>query len=117
MHAFAELYALESSVLSVRSHTSSSRRQFARGEFGEKYLLSPRDEQRKVKESSAARSQRALANFVENYAPFVAVDLGLIATGTHRRLGRDRSWIARAHPLSAALSRGRSGRALRSPGS
>jgi len=79
MHS-AELYALELSVLLFVVHVVIQAT-FARGEFGEKYLLSPRDEQRKVKGVIAARSQRALANFVENYAPFVAVDLGLIATG------------------------------------
>ncbi len=79
MHS-GELYALELSVLLFIAHVGIQAI-FARGEFGEAYLLSPRDEKRTVKGVLAGRAERALANFIENYVPFVAVDLGLIATG------------------------------------
>ncbi len=79
MHS-VELYALELSVLLFIAHVVVQA-VLAHAEFGEAYLLSPRDENRTVKGVLAARAERALANFVENYTPFVAVDLGLIATG------------------------------------
>jgi uncharacterized MAPEG superfamily protein len=85
MHS-AELYALELSVLLFVAHVVIQAT-LARGEFGESYLLGPRDQQRKVKGVIAARAERALANFTENYAPFVAVDLGLIATGRTGGIG------------------------------
>lgn len=79
MHS-PELVALEVSVLLFMAHVAVQAT-YARNEFGESYLLTPRDEQLKVKGIVAARAERALANFVENYGPFVALDLGLIATG------------------------------------
>ncbi|HXW21228.1 MAG TPA: MAPEG family protein [Roseiarcus sp.] len=79
MHTW-ELFALELSVLLFIAHVLVQAT-FARGEFGDAYLLSPRDEQKAVKGTIAARAERALRNFTENYAAFVAVDLGLIATG------------------------------------
>jgi uncharacterized MAPEG superfamily protein len=85
MHS-TELIALELSVLLFVAHVVTQAF-LARAEFGEKYLLGPRDENRAVKGVVAARSERALANFVENYGPFVALDLGLIATGQTGGLG------------------------------
>jgi uncharacterized MAPEG superfamily protein len=79
MHS-VELYALELSVLLFIAH-ALIQAVLARGELGQNYLMSPRDEKRAVKGVFAGRAERALTNFVENYAPFVAVDLGLIATG------------------------------------
>ncbi|QXX75904.1 MAPEG family protein [Methylovirgula sp. HY1] len=79
MHS-AELLALELSVLLFIAHLAAQNF-FARAEFDDEYLMSARDENRRVKGIKAGRAHRALANFVENYAPFVALDLGLIATG------------------------------------
>ena len=79
MHS-TELFALELSVLLFIVHVLVQAT-FARGEFGDLYLFSPRDEQRVVKGAVAARAERALKNFTENYGAFIAVDLGLIATG------------------------------------
>jgi uncharacterized MAPEG superfamily protein len=52
----------------------------ARAEFGDWYLFTPRDEDKTPKGLAAGRATRALNNYVENLAPFVAMDLGLIAT-------------------------------------
>ena len=51
----------------------------ARSEFGDAYLFSPRDEQKTPKGLAFGRADRALANYVENLVPFVALDLALIA--------------------------------------
>jgi uncharacterized MAPEG superfamily protein len=75
-----ELVALELSVVLFILHVLVQAF-FARGEFGEKYLFSPRDEKLELKGAAAGRADRALANFVENYGAFIALDLGLIATG------------------------------------
>jgi uncharacterized MAPEG superfamily protein len=44
------------------------------------YLLGPRDEKLAPKGLAYPRATRALHNYTENFAPFVAADLGLIAT-------------------------------------
>ena len=51
-----------------------------RGEFGDPYLFSSRDEQPTPKGLACGRAARAFRNYVENLVPFVAVDLALIAT-------------------------------------
>jgi len=52
----------------------------ARAEFGDAYLLGPRDEQREPKGVMCGRARRALTNYTENLVPFVALDVALIAT-------------------------------------
>jgi uncharacterized MAPEG superfamily protein len=44
------------------------------------YLFTPRDAPTQAKGVMFGRATRALANYVENLAPFVALDLGLIVT-------------------------------------
>jgi uncharacterized MAPEG superfamily protein len=53
----------------------------ARAEFGDQYLFSPRDQAVTAKGVLAGRATRALHNYVENLGPFIAMALGLIATG------------------------------------
>ena len=48
--------------------------------LGGDYLASPRDEEREPRGVMFGRATRALRNYVENLAPFVAADLGLIVT-------------------------------------
>ena len=52
----------------------------ARGEFGDGYLFSSRDTPKDAKGVAVGRATRALHNYIENYVPFVAMDLALIAT-------------------------------------
>ena len=52
----------------------------ARAEFGDDYLFTPRDKQPTPKGLAFGRADRALANYIENFVPFIAVDLALIAT-------------------------------------
>jgi uncharacterized MAPEG superfamily protein len=52
----------------------------SRAEFGDAFLFTPRDETPAAAGLACGRARRALANYMENYAPFIAVDLGLIAT-------------------------------------
>ncbi|THD46420.1 MAG: hypothetical protein E7774_06295 [Bradyrhizobium sp.] len=52
----------------------------SRAEFGDAWLFTPRDESPAPKGLACGRARRALANYLENYAPFIAVDLALIAT-------------------------------------
>jgi len=59
----------------------------SRAEFGDMYLFSPRDEDVTAKGALAGRATRALNNYVENLGPFLAMDLGLIATGHTGGLG------------------------------
>jgi uncharacterized MAPEG superfamily protein len=65
----------------------------ARGEFGDAYLFSPRDESPAAKGLACGRARRALANYVENLVPFVALDLALIATQHAGGLGAT-VWVA-----------------------
>ena len=75
-----ELTCLELSVILWVAHIVT---QFinARGEFGDDYLFTPRDKKVTPKGLNVGRATRALHNYIENYVPFLAVDLGLIATG------------------------------------
>ena len=54
---------------------------FAGGAMGIPYLAGPRDEKRDPQGVMYPRASRALHNYLENFAPFAAADLGLIATG------------------------------------
>jgi uncharacterized MAPEG superfamily protein len=53
---------------------------YCRSEFGDAYLFSPRDQTISPKGLECGRATRALHNYVENYGPFIALDLALIAT-------------------------------------
>ena len=74
-----ELTGLELSVILWVAHVVT---QFlnARSEFGDDYLFTPRDQKVTPKALSVGRATRALHNYIENLVPFVAMDLGLIAT-------------------------------------
>ena len=75
-----ELVCLEISVLLFLAHVACQGA-LASGEFDTKFLASPRDEAPEPRGVAYGRATRALANFVENYGAFLAMDLGLIATG------------------------------------
>jgi uncharacterized MAPEG superfamily protein len=75
-----ELVCLELSVVLFLAHIVCQA-VLARGEFGQEYLFSPRDTQPQPATAAVGRATRALHNFTENYGPFVAMDLALIATG------------------------------------
>jgi uncharacterized MAPEG superfamily protein len=81
-----ELVCLELSVVLWLAHVLC-RLLTARAEFGDPYLLSPRDKERTPKGVACGRAERALANYVENLVPFVALDLALIATGNTGGIG------------------------------
>ncbi|MEO9167858.1 MAG: MAPEG family protein [Aestuariivirga sp.] len=74
-----ELTCLELSVILWVAHVLTQAFN-ARGEFGDDYLFSPRDGKVTPKGLAVGRATRALHNYIENYVPFLAVDLGLIAT-------------------------------------
>jgi uncharacterized MAPEG superfamily protein len=76
----SELTCLELSVLLWVAHILTQAIA-ARGEFGDAYLFSPRDVQPAAKGLACGRATRALGNYVENYGPFIAMALALIATG------------------------------------
>jgi uncharacterized MAPEG superfamily protein len=76
----AELTALELSVLLFLAHVATQTIT-KRTELGQTYMLGLRDASREAKGVTAGRAERALANFLENYPAFIALDLGLIATG------------------------------------
>ena len=75
----SELTCLELSVLLWLAHVLAQALT-ARAEFGDAYLFTPRDAQVQPKGLGCGRATRALANYVENLTPFVALDLALIAT-------------------------------------
>jgi len=75
----SELLCLELSVILWIAHVLTQAAT-VRAEFGDWYLFTPRDEQKTSKGLACGRATRALANYVENLAPFVAMDLALIAT-------------------------------------
>ena len=75
----SELTCLELSVLLWLAHILAQAIT-ARAEFGDAYLFTARDAQLQPKTIIVGRATRALHNYVENLAPFVAMDLGLIAT-------------------------------------
>jgi uncharacterized MAPEG superfamily protein len=76
----SELTCLELSVLLWVAHVLTQA-VAARGEFGDAYLFSPRDTEPAAKGLACGRATRALGNYVENYGPFIALALALIATG------------------------------------
>jgi uncharacterized MAPEG superfamily protein len=53
---------------------------FAGSALSPAYLVGPRDQTLSPKGVLYGRATRALGNYVENFAPFAAADLGLIAT-------------------------------------
>ena len=75
-----ELICLELSVLLFLAHIVCQAAA-SNGEFGQAFLFSPRDNPPEPRGVVVGRATRALANFVENYGAFVAMDLGLVATG------------------------------------
>ena len=75
----SELTCLELSVLLWLAHVLVQALA-ARAEFGDAYLFTPRDTQPAAKGLTCGRATRALANYVENLGPFVAMALALIAT-------------------------------------
>ncbi len=82
----SELTCLELSVLLWVAHVLTQA-VTGRAEFGDAYLFSPRDKQLSAKGVACGRATRALANYVENLGPFVAMALALIATGHAGGLG------------------------------
>jgi uncharacterized MAPEG superfamily protein len=76
----SELTCLELSVLLWVAHVLTQAIT-ARGEFGDAFLFSPRDTEPAAKGLACGRATRALGNYVENYGPFIAMALALIATG------------------------------------
>ncbi len=75
----SELTCLELSVLLWVAHILTQAFT-ARAEFGDAYLFTPRDTQPAAKGLACGRATRALGNYVENYGPFIAMALALIAT-------------------------------------
>ena len=75
----SELVCLELSVILWLAHVLTEVAT-ARAEFGDWYLFTPRDERKTAKGLAHGRATRALANYVENLGPFLALDLALIAT-------------------------------------
>jgi uncharacterized MAPEG superfamily protein len=53
---------------------------FAGGSLGLDYLSGTRDQPREPRGMLYPRATRALRNYIENFVPFVAADLGLIVT-------------------------------------
>ncbi len=76
----SELTCLELSVLLWVAHVLTQAIT-ARAEFGDAFLFTPRDTQPVAKGLACGRATRALGNYVENYGPFIALALALIATG------------------------------------
>lgn len=98
-----ELVCLELSVLLFIAHVVCQS-VVAGGEFGQPFLFSPRDHPPAVKGPIFGRATRALHNFTENYGPFVAMDLALIATGRTGGWGAAVWLIARIVYLPLYLS-------------
>ncbi len=82
----SELTCLELSVLLWLAHVLVQAFT-ARAEFGDAYLFTPRDAHPTAKGLACGRATRALANYVENLGPFIAMALALIATGHGGGLG------------------------------
>ena len=82
----SELTCLELSVLLWIAHVLAQAL-FARAEFGDLFLFSARDAAVAPKGLAVGRATRALGNYVENFGPFLAMDLGLIATQRTGGLG------------------------------
>jgi uncharacterized MAPEG superfamily protein len=94
MSSSIELVCLELSVLLFLVHIVCQAL-LAQGEFGQHFLLSPRDAQPEAKSPTVGRATRALHNFTENYGPFAAIDVALIATGRTGGFGAALWLIAR----------------------
>ena len=75
----SELVCLELSILLWIAHVLLQAAH-AGSALNPDYLLSARDQTLSPKGISYGRATRALGNYVENFTPFVAADLGLIAT-------------------------------------
>jgi uncharacterized MAPEG superfamily protein len=75
----SELTCLELSILLWIAHVLVQAA-FGGSALSPEYLLSPRDQFLQPKGTLYPRATRALGNYVENFAAFVAADLGLIAT-------------------------------------
>ena len=75
----SELVCLELSILLWIVHVLLQTA-FAGSALNPDYLLGPRDQTLSPKGVMFGRATRALGNYVENFAPFIAADLGLIAT-------------------------------------
>lgn len=99
----SELVCLELSILLWYAHVLTQGA-FAGAALGLPYLSGPRDDQREPKGQLFPRATRALRNYVENLAPFVAVDLGLIATQHTGGLGATIWIVARIVYLPLYLS-------------
>lgn len=89
-----ELTCLELSVILWLAHVLTQAL-IARGELGDDYLFTPRDQDPATSSISLGRATRALSNYVENLGPFVALDLGLIATNHTGGIGASIWIIAR----------------------
>ena len=98
----SELVCLELSVLLWIAHVLVQA-YMADEEFGLAYLLSSRDKQPAVKGVACGRATRAVNNYTENFVPFVALALTLIATGHGGGLGATVWIIARILYLPAYL--------------
>ena len=90
----SELTCLELSVILWVAHVLTQAF-CARSEFGDDYLFTARDTNPTPKGLSVGRATRALHNYVENLAPFVAMDLALIATNHTGGIGATIWIIAR----------------------
>jgi uncharacterized MAPEG superfamily protein len=62
-------------------------------DLGQKYLLSPRDENRVSRSILAGRLGRALRNLLETYPAFIALALMLVVTGKAGGLGAAGAWL------------------------
>ena len=75
----------------------------SRAEYGDAWLFTPRDDFPPAKGLACGRAKRALANYIENWVPFVAVDLALIATQHSGVLGATVWVVARLLYLPAYM--------------
>ena len=75
----SELVCLELSILLWIAHVLVQAA-YGGSALNPDYLLSARDQTLSPKGTSYGRATRALNNYVENFTPFVAADLALIAT-------------------------------------
>jgi uncharacterized MAPEG superfamily protein len=75
----------------------------SRAEYGDAWLFTPRDDIPPAKGLACGRAKRALANYIENWVPFVAVDLALIATQHSGGLGATVWVVARLLYLPAYM--------------
>ena len=65
----------------------------ATADIGLAAAVRPRDENPQIEGVFAGRARRAWFNFLETYALFVALDLGLVASGQTGGLGLTGGWI------------------------